>query len=87
MDTANKKVKDISGSGIDAQQKGNVEVAEGKEGGNGISMDGEIGGYVKLSSDLTKNTKEATMEQDCLNLAIWMEMYSRYLLKAQTNCP
>ena len=53
MDTANKKVKDISGSGIDAQQKGNVEVAEGKDGGNGISMDGEIGGYVKLSSDLT----------------------------------
>ena len=37
MDTANKKVKDISGSGIDAQQKGNVEVAEGKDGGNGIS--------------------------------------------------
>lgn len=64
MDTANKKVKDISGSGIDAQQKGNVEVAEGKDGGNGISMDGEIGGYVKLSSDLTRSTKEATISMD-----------------------
>lgn len=65
MDTANKKVKDISGSGIDAEQKGNVEVAEGKDGGNGISMDGEIGGYVKLSSDIDKKHKRSNHFHGC----------------------
>lgn len=64
LDTAQKMVKDSSGSGIDAEQKGNVEVAEGRDGGQGISMDGEVGGYVKLSNGLTRYTKEATIAMD-----------------------
>ena len=60
VDTENKTVKDISGSGINAELKANVEFSEGKDG-RGVSMDGEIGGYVKLKSGLTKYTKEATI--------------------------
>ncbi|WP_418431225.1 DUF5695 domain-containing protein [Blautia sp.] len=63
VDTENKTVKDISGSGINAELKANVEFSEGKDG-RGVSMDGEIGGYVKLKSGLTKYTKEATISMD-----------------------
>ena len=64
MDEAQRTVKDISGSGIDAEQKGQVKTAEGKDSGQAIAMDGEVGGYVKLSNALTKNTKEATISMD-----------------------
>lgn len=63
VDIENKTVKDVSGSGIDAELKSNAEFSEGKEG-RGISMDGEVGGYVKLKNGLTKYTKEATISMD-----------------------
>lgn len=64
LDASKKTVKDISGSGIDAEQKGKVETAEGRDGGQGISMDGEVGGYVKLSDGLTRYIKETTIAMD-----------------------
>ena len=98
MDEAQRTVKDISGSGIDAEQKGQVKTAEGKDSGQAIAMDGEVGGYVKLSNALTKNTKEATIsmdvklngvqiqaEPDCLSLGIWKKICFMWHLKGRMN--
>ena len=97
LDASKKTVKDISGSGIDAEQKGKVETAEGRDGGQGISMDGEVGGYVKLSDGLTRYTKETTIAMDVklkwrtdkrdqtLNLVIWKKICFMLLLKVQMN--